>query len=369
MKIGIIGTRGIPNRYGGFEQCAEHLAPGLVSQGDDVVVYSPHDHPYQAERWRDVTIEHVWYPEKRLGSLGTMAYDRACIQKAIEQECDVVLSLGYTPASLFFGKLRRAGIPVVTNMDGMEWRRSKWSKGARAFIRWNEQMAARQSDVLIADNPGIQHYLKRTYGRTSHYVPYGADHVAGFGMEPIAGFPLGEFDLAIARMEPENNVELIVAGHIASSSDVPLVVVGGLGTPLGQELSSKFKDEARIRFVGSIFDQGRLNALRRTCRFYFHGHTVGGTNPSLIEAMAAGARVWVHENEFNRYVVGPWAPGFSTVNELADKLNGSAEIPWQRHHALARQRLGTEYSWSRVIAGYREALAEAVQRRPRPDRV
>src|SRR5215467_1651561 len=169
MKIGIIGIRGIPNRYGGFEQFTEYVAPALVRKGHDVTVYSSSLHPYQDDNWKGVRLIHKSNPENRIGTFGQFIYDFFCILDSRKRNFDVILQLGYTSSSvwsfLFPGKSN-----LVTNMDGLEWKRSKYSKPVRAFLKRAEKWAVRSSDRLIADSKGIQEYLLDKYNKHATFI-------------------------------------------------------------------------------------------------------------------------------------------------------------------------------------------------------
>ena len=158
MNIAIIGTRGIPNYYGGFEQCAEYLSVGLVRKGHKVTVYNSHAHPYKKSKWRGVHIIHCRDPENKIGTIGQFIYDFNCIRDLGKRKYDIVLQLGYTSSSVW-GRLMPKKTIVTTNMDGLEWKRSKYSKEVKKFLLYAEKLAVKFSDYLISDSIGIQTYL------------------------------------------------------------------------------------------------------------------------------------------------------------------------------------------------------------------
>ena len=171
MKVAILGTRGIPNNYGGFEQFAQYLSEGLANEGVNVTVYSIHSHPYKKEKWNGVSIIHCNNPEDKFGSFGQFIYDFNCISHARRQNYDVILILGYTSSSVWSFYYPKKKSIIVTNMDGLEWKRTKYSKHVRKFLKYAEKLAVIYSDYLVADSIGIQNHLLREYKRESKYIP------------------------------------------------------------------------------------------------------------------------------------------------------------------------------------------------------
>jgi glycosyltransferase involved in cell wall biosynthesis len=325
MKIAILGTRGIPNHYGGFEQYAELLSTYLVEHTDwEVTVYNSHNHPYQSDTFNGVNIVHRYDPEYKLGTVGQFIYDYNCIRHINSVGYDIIYQLGYTSSSIFNFLLKNDAL-LVTNMDGLEWKRSKYKKPVQKFLKYAERLAIKHSDVLIADSIGIQQYLKAEYNVESYFSAYTATIPNNFEMDILKQYQLIEkgYDLVIARMEPENNVETIIKGHL--SDGIPLVLVGGLNTPFAQHLVKTYGSNNSIQFIGAIYNKKTIDALRYYSRFYFHGHSVGGTNPSLLEAMACSCNIIAHDNIFNRSILESDATYFKDENEILQILN--QEIP------------------------------------------
>ncbi len=363
MKIAITGSRGIPNNYGGFEQCAENLAVLLVEAGHDVTVYNPHYHDYNESTFHGVRIVKQWNPEKSIGTAGNFIYDYNCMQHALQQRCDILLVLGYTTASVFFPFLRKRKSVLVTNMDGLEWKRDKWNAVVKKLAKWFEALGARHSDFLVSDNREIARYLKDEYGKESTFIAYGAEVFDQPEAAVLSKYNVAErsYDLLIARLEKENNIETILDGVVLSGSKMPFLVIGKHETPYGELLKQKYASTRNIRFMGGIYNLNHLNNLRYYARFYFHGHSVGGTNPSLLEAMASDAFILAHDNAFNRDVLGSSAfyfPDSSVAAALlidADKLEASRTT----FVAANREKIRTEYNWKK-IAGEYEALFKRV---------
>ena len=321
MKIAIIGSRGIPNQYGGFEELAEHLSVFLAKQGHDVFVYSSSHHPYKENTYQGVNIVHIYDPEHIIGTAGQFIYDFFSILDTRRKKVDIVLQLGYTSSSIWWWLMPKKA-RVITNMDGLEWMRSKYSNTVKVFLKKAEKWAATHSHLMIADNPEIENYLSGKYRNQKIYIPYGAFVPANFNESLLEKFDVRpkQYFLLIARIEPENNIETIIKGVLQSQSKFPLLVIGNLKTKLGVQLIKKYKDQ-RIIFVESVYDKDALNALRFYSEMYFHGHSVGGTNPSLLEAMACQCIISSHQNAFNHNTLDEDAYYFLDETDIANGID------------------------------------------------
>lgn len=363
MKIGILGTRGIPNNYGGFEQFADYLAEGLVQKGREVYVYNSHNHPYQEKTYKGAHIIHAYDPEYRMGTAGQFIYDLNCIRDSRKRNFDILLQLGYTSSSIWT-KLMPSKSLIVTNMDGLEWKRSKYSSPVQKFLKKAEKWAAKGSDHLVADSLGIQEYLKEKYHLTSTYIPYGADEFTSPNSKSLKKYEVepDEYFLLIARMEPENNVETILRAYDRSSSKKPFLVIGRTDNTFGTYLKESFASNSNIRFLEGIYDFEMLNNLRYYSSIYFHGHSVGGTNPSLLEAMASSAYIIAHDNIFNKTILGEDAEYFSDSDSLIPLINTEREKAL-KSSAVDNNliKLRQKYSWQEIINRYDDLFANLAQ--------
>jgi glycosyltransferase involved in cell wall biosynthesis len=355
MKIAILGTRGIPNYYGGFEQCAEFLALGLVKHGHQVIVYNSQDHPYKEANWRGVDLVHCYDPEEKLGTAGQFVYDLNCILDLRKRKVDVILQLGYTSSSIW-GWLLPKNTVVTTNMDGLEWKRTKYSNKVRHFLLWAEKLGVKYSDHLISDSKGIQDYLKEKYGKDSCYIPYGANVFNSPNEAVLKEYDIfkQQYDLLVARLEPENSIEIILDGVQLANLNRPFLVIGKNGTKYGEYLKKKYRHVKNIRFLGGIYDMEKLDSIRYYSNIYFHGHTVGGTNPSLLEAMASNSLVCANDNPFNRYILGDDGLYFFNSSDVArlmektDKMQDNHQTMLQANFA----KLKATYSWETIVNQY-----------------
>jgi glycosyltransferase involved in cell wall biosynthesis len=356
VKIAILGTRGIPNHYGGFEQFAEFLSVGLVKRGHSVTVYNSHTHPYQVNTFKGVDIKRIYDPESKIGTAGQFIYDLLSILDTRKGKFDIILELGYTSSSVFFD-LHPVGSVIVTNMDGLEWKRTKYSSKVQRFLRWAELLAVKKSDHLVSDSIGIENYLMNKYQTTSTYIPYGSDLFDDENIDVLTeyGVEAYSYNMLIARLEPENSIEVILDGVVESNDRTTFLVVGKHDTKFGEYLKDKFKDSRNIRFIGGIYNMNHLNNLRYFSNLYFHGHTVGGTNPSLLEAMGSNALICAQDNEFNSAILGKDAFYFATTKDVAETIQN---IRYELHLEKVKnnkRKISDLYSWESIVNQY-EAL-------------
>ena len=363
MKLGILGTRGIPNHYGGFEQFAAFVSVHLVERGHEVSVYCSSLHPYQESSWKGVNLIHCQDFEDKIGTAGQFIYDLNCILDSRKRDFDVLLQLGYTSSSVW-SFLFSSKYSLATNMDGLEWKRSKFSKPVQTFLKKAESWAVKASDVLIADSIGIQDYLRKKYELESTYIAYGAELFEAPDEVLLEEFDLKpyQYHLLVARIEPENNIQTILEGYAASKQELPFVVIGKMETPLAESLQAAYASNPNIRFIGGVYDQLKLNNLRHFSNLYFHGHSVGGTNPSLLEAMACSALVAPFDCIFNRSIIGDEAFYFENSNQvkiLIDK--GVSDQKRQVLIAENRKKIAEEFSWEAIASAYENLLCNLVE--------
>jgi glycosyltransferase involved in cell wall biosynthesis len=354
LKIAILGTRGIPNQYGGYEQAATSLAAGLAQKGHFVTVYNSHNHPYHDKNWNNVEIIHCYDPEYLTGTVGQFIYDLNCIFHARRKNYDAILQMGYTSSSIW-GRFYPKKTLIISNMDGLEWKRSKYSAAVQHFLRYAEKLAIKYSDYYIADSPAIQNYLLEKYKISSEYIPYGAAIYNNEDKDVLNAYDIspGNYCLLIARMEPENNIETILNGFLASASDKKFIVVGNTNNQYGKNLRNKFGTATSIRFIGALYDQSKLHSLRAFSSIYFHGHSVGGTNPSLLEAMASRALIVAHDNPFNKTVLGMDGYYFSSAGDIENIIR--TVMGDETNKRMIRnnlEKIKEHYNWEKVIEQY-----------------
>lgn len=357
--IRILGTRGVPAAHGGFETFAEYLALYLVQQGWRVLVYCQEDGvgPVFEDNWRGV--ERVRIPVAQQGPKGTIVFDWRATAHAARHN-DLCLTLGYNTA-VFCALLRLKGIPNIINMDGIEWSRMKWGPVAKTWFWMNDWAGCWLGNHLVADHPQIKvHLISRVKANKITTIPYGGDEVSNASTAPVQALGLtpGQFMTVIARPEPENSLLEIVQGFSAQSRGLQLVVLGNYSESNTYHRAVKAAASCEVQFVGAIYDKAVVQALRYHSAAYVHGHQVGGTNPSLVEALGAGNAVLAHNNRFNRWVAGDGARYFSGADDFSAALgallsDNGAEL--QARRKFARARFEQEFTWLNVLQQY-EAL-------------
>lgn len=367
MKIAILGTRGIPNSYGGFEQFAEYLSVGLVKLGHSVTVYNVHFHEYDQPEFRGVIIRKIYSPEKQIGAAANFVYDYLCMKDALKQNFDIIYEAGYHSNAPSYYLLKENSPIVITNMDGIEWKRSKWNYFTRQLIKKLEKIAVRKSDYLVSDNSAIQEYYKKEFNAESFCVAYGADIVEHFDEELLASYNVtaNNYFLLIARLEPENNIEMILDGYVLSADVRLFLVIGNTDTKYGRFLQTKYRN-TNIHFLGAVYKKEILDSLRYYCTLYFHGHSVGGTNPSLLEAMASQALIASHDNKFNKSVLNNNTLYFVKDKDVASiicNVNSLGDDKRQIFIENNKAQIINNYSWKSIIFQYDSLFREVLKKK------
>jgi glycosyltransferase involved in cell wall biosynthesis len=358
-RVAVLGTRGIPAGYGGFETFAENLATGLSELGFDVTVFCESGTSVELEAFRGVKLRYVSAPA--LGPLRTILYDLRCLWMA-RSGFDIVYMLGYG-AALFCFIPRLFGSEVWINPDGLEWARAKWGPAAKLYFRLMEWVSIRTANRIIADAKTIEISLASRHGelKACSVIPYGCEVVeVPPAREPLSKWDLeaDEYYLLVCRLEPENHVREILQAFKSSRSKRKLIVVGNhaSGTRYVESLLSIH--DPRIQMIGTLYDQDQLRSLRYYSFAYFHGHSVGGTNPSLLEAMGCGNLIMAHDNPFNRETLAEAGTFFTTPDDLTQAIESVDRNPLGRGHfqQAARSRARENYSWQEIIAKYAELM-------------
>lgn len=355
----ILGTRGVPAAHGGFETFAEQLAKYLIRHGWRVIVYCQNagTAPIVEDEWEG--IERVTISVPQPNPKGNIFFDWKAIRHASQHQ-DLCLTLGYNTA-VFCAWLRLKAVPNVINMDGIEWRRAKWGKAAKSWLWLNDWVGCWLANHLIADHPEIaRHLQRRVPQRKITTIPYGAAHVEYADEALILPYGLtpGGYLTLIARAEPENSVLEIVQGFSQRPRGVRLVVLGNYDAHHAYQAAVKAAASDEVLFIGAVYDKSLVQALRFHSLAYLHGHQVGGTNPSLVEALGAGNPVIAHDNPFNRWVAGPGAMYFRSAEELSrelDQMLGNPQILAEMR-AASQKRFQNEFRWDAVLSKYADLL-------------
>ena len=362
-RVLILGTRGVPAAHGGFESFAEKLSLFLVERGWHITVYCQQDvtavtQRFSTDMWRG--IERITVQVDRAGALGTIAFDWHSLRHAATQD-GMCLVLGYNTAALL-APLRAKGRKILINMDGIEWQRPKWRLPVRAWFYVNEWLGAWLGHRLVADHPAIADHLatRRPRGAIA-MIPYGGDEVTAAPVAPLRelGLVPGNYLISIARLEPDNSILPLVQAFSRRARAANLVVLGRIepGNSYHAAVTAAASDE--VIFPGAIYDKSVVQALRFHARAYCHGHTVGGTNPSLVEALWCGNAVLAHRNRFNVWTAGAEQFFFSDTDECERQIGRilTDDLAVARARAAARLRAAADFNWTDILPAYESELA------------
>ena len=365
MKISIIGSRGIPAKYGGFETFTEIVSSELAKKGHNIYVSCEHSKE-KKDQYKGVNL--FYFPMKPpknplLRIIYEFMYDGYSLLWA-SIRTDYVYMLGYSAAMLFFIP-RLFGKQLLINPDGMEWKRNKFNPLIKSLLKLSERIAIFWSNTVIADSEEIKKYLDAKYNINSVFIPYGASSIKEVKWESkklpenLKHININpSYYLVVARLEPENNIDKIIKGYLMSKTEIPLIVVGNFADPNYKSLINDMVDKSpkgkKVIFAGAIYNYELLNMLRQNCKAYIHGHSVGGTNPSLLEGMISKNLIIAHNNVFNAEVCGDNAIYFEDAHELSEKFefieNNYINYSELKNGVYDRARIA--YTWPRVINQY-----------------
>jgi len=366
-SIAIIGSRGIPNRYGGFEKFAEIISTELVKKGYKIYVSCEYTSETKIQEYNGVNLFYFPIKPPKMNMLRIVyefLYDGYSLLWA-SSKAENVYMLGYSAAVLFFIP-KLFGKKLFVNPDGIEWKRNKFNSFVRVLLRFSERTAVFWADELIADSKEIKKYLDHKYNINSTYITYGASQVqkaewnSGKLPESLKKVSINtDYYLVVARLEPENNIEIIVKGYLKSKTHIPLIIVGNFANlkyerKINNIIINHPLKEKKIIFTGGIYYPETLNMLRQNCFTYIHGHSVGGTNPSLLEIMAMKTIIIAHDNEFNREVAGDSVLYFKNYIDLGNKIDFVENIPdkFDELKYTSYSRSKSLYSWQEITEKY-----------------
>ena len=320
-KIAIIGTVGIPAKYGGFETLAEYLTRNLGTEYNITVYCSLRNYNIKQDKHNNAKLSYI---NLKANGIQSIPYDIISIFKSLK-DSDVLLILGVSGCLVLPIVKLISKNKILVNIDGLEWKRAKWGKFAKFFLKLSEKIAVKYADEIITDNKVITNYVETEYGASSHLIAYGADHVTNesFDDELIEKYPFvrSDYTFKVCRIEPENNIHIILDAF-SRLKDKSIVVVGNWeNSEYGKQLKKKHKKAKNIFLLDPIYNQKILNQLRSNCSIYIHGHSAGGTNPSLVEAMQLGLPVFAYGIQYNRETTRNKAAYFDNTDELVSLLN------------------------------------------------
>lgn len=366
MKTLIItGIRGLPAAHGGFETFAENLALHLNGLGWSVVVYCQEDTgSFYQDEWNGIKLIHI--PIKYKGAFGTVLFDLKTIIHSFKLK-GLILTLGYNTA-VFNGLYYLTRRKNVINMDGIEWKRDKWGRVAKTWFWLNERFGCWFGSHLVADHPKIkEHLATRVNAKKITMIPYGAHEVSSADENLLAKYSVNKEDyfLVVARAEPENSILEIVKGFSQYTGTAKLLILGNYDF-INNDYHKKIQScaNSNVIFAGAVYDKEVVSALRFYCYAYIHGHQVGGTNPSLVEALGASNAIIAHDNKFNRWVIGEHSLYFKDADSCADILNQidrNAELRGELVR-MSQETYNQRFTWDKILDDYTRLLTEWQER-------
>jgi glycosyltransferase involved in cell wall biosynthesis len=357
-SVAVLGTRGYPSYYGGFETAIRYLAPELSNMGWDVTVYGRPGGARQADANADLRVVSKTTRGLETKNLSTLSYGCTSALDAAARRPDVALVMNVANG-YFLPILRARGIPTLVNVDGLEWERDKWSPLAKRVFFSGAKRTAKWANGLIFDAREIEDYWRRSFGVRGTYIPYGGD------VPPPLGVPEGldhrGYVLLVARFVPENGIKEFFEAIPAIAAKHQVVLVGSTGyggvfDEAARELAAR---NSAVTWLGHVSNDPLLLALWQHAGLYFHGHSVGGTNPALVQAMAAGAPILARDTVYNREVLGPTGKFVAAdASEITKAVLELMDNPSELDEAcLANvERAEDCYSWKQVCNDYERAL-------------
>ncbi|MCR9533328.1 MULTISPECIES: DUF1972 domain-containing protein [Vibrio] len=346
-KVAVVGTVGIPACYGGFESLVENLTKN-ASAGIEYKVFCS-SKAYSKKLTHYNGAELLYFPLNANGAQ-SIPYDVLSLLRCLIMKPDVVLILGVSGCIFLPIFKLLSNCRVVTNIDGLEWKRDKWGKWTKHFLKWSENLAVRYSDVVITDNHAITEYVEKEYSVSSKTIAYGGDHaVRDIEIEQKSN----DYALALCRIEPENNVEMILEAF--SQVHTKLKFIGNWdSSEFGRKLKAKYYNHDNIEIMDPIYDLNLLFGLRKNCSFYIHGHSAGGTNPSLVEMMHIGVPIFCFDCDFNRYSTQNKAKYFYDSKDLKYVIEATSINEYQELSVKMKEIAENKYTWSKICSDYEQ---------------
>lgn len=363
MKVAIIGSRGFPSTYSGYETFLRYFVPHAVNAGHDVTVYCRWKDNGRS-RWFVDGAECRWTLGVNSKSLSTLSYGLSSSIDVRSVRPDAVLVVNCANG-LWLPLLRHLKLPTVVNVDGLEWQRGKWNATAKKVFLIGAELAARKADALVTDSVEIGRIWEEKFGVRSHFIPYGAPIIEDDDSDRLSDLGLcpGGFALTVGRLVPENNIDLTLDAFESlqrSGSRLPWVIVGSaVGRSHLEDRLRGLASAPTFFWLGHVSDQRLLTQLWRHCGLYVHGHSVGGTNPSLLQAMGAGAPIIAYDTPFNREVLTDRGIFYSDLSSLVARIEDVRRTPDLRSKLRqhGRERVSESYTWDGVCEGYLMLLA------------
>ena len=361
MRIAILGTLGIPGPYHEIEQYAEHLARAFAQKGHQVLVYSAHDHPYQHKKWNEVSIVHVYKPQRSLGQAGLLLYHLNCIRDVIRQNCDVVLQLG--PNGSVWGSLLEECPLVITSIGEFDGCSKTLGVIGKKLTALAEKSSIKYSNGLVSNSDCTQKYLLEKHQAASVVIPYGAylfKYPNPFFLDDYFLKPY-TYDMFASTLKPDSSIEMVLDGAVLAGVNRQFLVIGNDKTKFGKYLRGKYKSHKFIKFLGAIQNNNRLNNLRYYSNLYFHGNLAGSHPSQLVEAMASTSLISAFDSALNRSILNEEGLYFTHPQHVCDQLRNvkkADHLVWLEENT---KKINQIHAWEKVAAQYETYFQTALQ--------
>lgn len=354
LKVAIVGTQGLPNKYGGFETLVEYLTKYLSEEFELTVFCSSKIYPERIKYYNNSKLRYLPF---HANGFQSVIYDSLSLLLSIRY--DKILILG-SSGGLIMPLLKPFRKKFILNFGGLDWQRSKWGNFQQEFLKLSEELAIRNSAILVADNEGIYHYITEKYKRDSHIIEYGGDQVT---YEKITKVDIGKYPFlnssyafSVARIQPDNNIDLVLEAF-ENQATMQMVFVGNWqNSKYGKDLKEKYTNHKNIILLDAIYDMTELNLLRSNCKIYIHGHSAGGTNPSLVEAMNLGLPIICYSSNYNKYTTESKALYFENKNELTELILSISDATLKEEGILMYEIAKRRYQWKIIAEKYAKLI-------------
>ena len=364
MRIAILGTRGIPNHYGGYEQYAEFLALRFAKRGHDVLVYNSHNHSYQGSEWNNITIIHMRDTEFKLGSVGRFIYNYKCIRDIRKQNCDIILQLDYSTLSLWdFLLPKNSGI--VTVFDSLKSKQVHHRKFMSLYLLFSERLAVKFSNHLISDSKNVADYLKEKFHRSSTVIPSGADIFINPNVDLLKFHQVLPFkyNMLIAKLMPQDLIEVVLDGVVKANLTSPFLVIGNPTTEYSLYLKEKYKDTAQIQFIGGMYNYSKRNNLRYFSNLCFYVNTTYSTNSLLVQAMASSTLISTNTDKLTQEILGNNCLYYQNVDDVVLQLTtiNKQDEKYQMMLEKNRAKVRNFHNWDDILKLYEKDFGNVIE--------
>jgi hypothetical protein len=364
MNIAIVGIQGIPNNYGGFETLSEYLVKYRSEDIEFTVYCSSADLPTRLSTYNGAKLKYI--PISSHGAKG-IVYDTLSLLHAAKNSSDVILILGFGTGFIMPFLSKKTRQKIILNFGGLDWKRDKWGKFAQKIIRYSEKLLVKNSAIVISDNPGIQDYITKTYNKESELIAYGGDQAVStpYTKEHVAQYPFlkDKYAFIVTRIQSDNNIEMMLQA-LKNANKYPFVIVGNWNASLyGQTLKTKYQGINPLILLDAIYDRNILDVLRSNCYFYVHGHSAGGTNPSLCEAMYLELPIFAFASGYNEETTHHKALYFSNEEELRNLILDVDDKNLQSMKVELKLIANKYYKWDIITEQYTEQFYKIINRK------